>query len=117
MADFLDFYSRKDIQKAIVNASQNKEIAVKYATGGFGKRPDILNFENDVFELAKKGATSFHVSEELWSNPLLIKTGMTQAQADKLRIGWDFIIDIDTKFIDYSKITALSLIEALKILV
>jgi hypothetical protein len=114
MSDILEFYSRKEIQKAILDSSLSREIAVKYSTGGFGKRPDILSFEQDVFELAKSGATSFHVSEEHWSNPLLLKPGMTKPQLDKLRTGFDIILDIDTKFIEYSKTTALLLVEALK---
>src|SRR3990167_4434778 len=99
MAGFLDYYSRKDIQKAILESSKNKEVAVKYSSGSFGKRPDSLNFEQDVFELAKQGATSFHISEEHWRNPLLLKPGMTKLELDKLRVGYDIILDIDTKFI------------------
>ncbi len=114
MADFLDYYSRKDIQKAILDAAKNKEVAVKYPSGSFGKRPDALNFEGDIFELAKQGASSFHISEEHWKNPLLLKTGMTKSELDNLRQGWDLIIDVDTKFIEYSKVTTGLLIEALK---
>ncbi|MBI2507578.1 hypothetical protein HYV89_01360 [Candidatus Woesearchaeota archaeon] len=114
MADYLEYYSRKDIQKVILESSRNREVAVKYPSGSFGKRPDSLNFEQDVFELAKQGATSFHVSEEHWRNPLLLKTGMTKNELDKLRIGYDIILDIDTKFIEYAKATAELLIEALK---
>ena len=114
MADFLDYYSRKDIQKAILESSKNKEVAVKYSSGSFGKRPDSLNFEQDVFELAKQGATSFHISEEHWRNPLLLKPGMTKLELDKLRVGYDIILDIDTKFIDYAKAAAELLIEALR---
>lgn len=114
MPDFLDYYSRKDIQKAILDASKNREVAVKYPSGSFGKRPDALNFEQDVFELAKQGATSFHVSEEHWKNPLLLKTGMVKNELDKLRIGYDVILDVDTKFIEYAKATTELLIEALR---
>ena len=114
MADYLEFYARKDIQRAILEAAKNKEVAIKYATGSYGKRPDIISFENDVFELAKQGATSFHISEEHWKNPLLLKPGMTKSQLDNLRSGWDLLIDIDTKFIEYAKITAQLLIDALK---
>jgi len=114
MADFLDYYSRKDIQKAILDASKNREVAVKYPSGSFGKRPDALNFEQDVFELAKSGVSSFHVSEEHWKNPLLLKPGMTKNELDKLRIAYDIILDIDTKFIEYAKVTAELLIEALR---
>ncbi len=114
MPDFLDYYSRKDVQKAILDASKNREVAVKYSSGSFGKRPDALNFEQDVFELAKHGATSFHVSEEHWRNPLLLKTGMAKNELDKLRIGYDIILDVDTKFIEYARETADLLIDALR---
>ena len=114
MADFLDYYSRKDIQKAILEASRDREVAVKYHSGSFGKRPDALNFEQDVFELAKQGAVSFHVSEEHWKNPLLLKPAMAKNELDNLRVGYDIILDIDTKFIEYAKATAELLIEALK---
>ena len=114
MPNFLEYYSRKEVQKAIVSAAKNKEVAVKYLDEGFGKRPDVLQFNNDVLELAKSGVTSFHLSEEHWSNPLLLKPGMTKNQLDDLRIGWDCILDIDCKFLEFSKEAALLLAEALK---
>ncbi len=114
MLNILDFYSRKDIQKEIVRAAKDREIAVKFGDKGFGKRPDIIQYESDVIELAKQGVTSFHASEERWINPLELKPGMSKKQLDDLRKGWDFIIDIDCKFIEYSKITADFLIKALK---
>ena len=113
MNEILKYYSRKDVQKQIILSSTNREIAAKY-NESFGKRPDILQFESDVLELAKKGATSFHISVEHWSNPLDLKPGMNKKQLDDLRIGWDLLIDIDCKFFDYSKIAANLLIEAIK---
>ena len=110
----LNYYSRKDIQKAIFEEAKDKEVAVKFADKGFGKRPDMLQFNSDVFEFAKQGATSFHASEERWQDPLKLVAGMTKAQLDELRKGFDYILDIDCKFLDYSKITAALLIEALK---
>ncbi|MAF51126.1 MAG: hypothetical protein CMH64_03470 [Nanoarchaeota archaeon] len=110
----LKFYSRKDVQKKIVEASKGREVGIKFGEGGFGKRPDVLQFDNDVLELASNGATSFHISEERWSNPLLLQTGMNRKQQEDIRSGWDCILDVDTKFIEYSKITAGLLIEALK---
>ena len=38
---------------------------------------------------------------------------MTRAQLDELRTGWDLLIDIDSKYLDYSKIATELLIEAL----
>ena len=56
------YYSRKDVQKAIFEFSKNREICPRYFEG-FGKRPDSFQYIRDIFELVKKGATSFHGSE------------------------------------------------------
>ncbi|QQG39251.1 MAG: hypothetical protein HYS32_02240 [Candidatus Woesearchaeota archaeon] len=114
MGDYLKYYSRKEIQKEIVASAVNREVAVQLGDKGFGRRPDVLHFEGDVLELAKQGATSFHVSVEHWSDPLKLESGMPQRDLDNLRSGWDLIIDIDTKFLEYAKETALLIIEALK---
>ena len=113
MDALLKYYSRRDVQKAIFESSINREIAVKFGEKGFGKRPDILQYENDVYELAKQGATSFNISEERWKNPLSLKTGMNRKQLDNLRTAWDLLIDIDGEF-EYSKIAAYLIVEALK---
>jgi hypothetical protein len=99
------YYSKPEIQQAIFSFSSDREISPRYFEG-FGKRPDFLQYESDIFSLVKKGATSFHCSEELWKNPLNIKTGMNEKQLNELRIGWDLLLDIDSKYIDYSKIYA-----------
>ncbi len=104
------YYSRQDVQDAIFEFSKNREVIPRYFEG-FGKRPDSFQYKNDIFELAKRGATSFHCSEELWSDPLKIQTGMNENQLNELRDGWDFLIDIDSKYIDYSKIMAKLIIE------
>lgn len=107
------YYSRKDIQQAIFQFSENREICPRYFEG-FGKRPDTFQYPSDIFELVKKGATSFHSSEEIWQDPLKIKTGMSEQESNELRTGWDLLIDIDSKYIDYSKISAQVIIEMLK---
>jgi DNA primase catalytic subunit len=99
------YYSRKDIQKAIFSFSGNREVVPRYFEG-FGKRPDSFQYEGDIFELVRKGATSFHCSEELWKNPMKIFTGMTEKQLNEQRAGWDLLLDIDSKYLDYSKIMA-----------
>jgi hypothetical protein len=107
------YYSRKDIQKAMFEFSKNREISPRYFEG-FGKRPDSFQYPNDIFELVKKGATSFHCSEEIWENPLNLVTGMTEQQANNLRIGWDLLIDVDCKWFDYSKLAANAIIKVLE---
>ena len=107
------YYSRPDIQEIIFEFSKNREISPRYFEG-FGKRPDSLQFKGDVLSLAKKGATSFHCSEELWEDPLKIETGMSKTAADEIRIGWDLLIDIDCKWFDYSKLATKSIIESFR---
>ncbi len=108
------YYKRRDVQKAIVDSCKNREVGIKYGDKGFGKRPDILVYENDVLESVKKGATSFHISEERWSNPMLLSTNMKRADLDELRIGWDLVLDIDCPYWFFSKITAHLFVKALK---
>jgi len=107
------YYANSEVQKAIFEFSKNREICPRYFEG-FGKRPDSFQYPGDIFELVKKGATSFHCSEELWHDPFQIITGMNEKQANKLRTGWDLLIDIDSKYIDYSKISAEIIIKMLK---
>src|SRR3990167_6604821 len=107
------YYSRKDIQKAIFQFSSSREIAPSYMMESFGKRPDTFQYPGDIFEMVKNGATSFHCSEELWSDPLKIATGMNEKQLASLRIGWDLLLDIDSKYLDYSKILAGLIIKVL----
>ena len=108
------YYSRPDIQKAIFEFSKNREVDPSYMMEAFGKRPDSLQYQGDLFELVKKGATSFHCSQELWSQPLSLVTGMSENQLSDLRIGWDLILDIDSKYLDYSKILAQIIIRVLR---
>src|SRR3989338_4413776 len=99
------YYSRKDVQEAIFEFSQNREVLARYFES-YGKRPDSLQYKGDVFQAVKKGATSFHCSEELWKNPLEISTNMKRENLDDLRMGWDLVIDIDSKYLDFSKVLA-----------
>ncbi len=107
------YYSRQDIQRAIFDFSKNREVIPRYFEG-FGKRPDTLEYPGDILAVVKKGATSLHCSEELWEDPLKLQTGMDENQLNNLRIGWDLLIDIDSKYIDYSKISAKIIVDLFK---
>jgi len=107
------YYSRPEIQRTIYEFCKNREIAPRYFDG-FGKRPDSFQYPADVWSLAKKGATSFHCSEEIWENPLEINTELNEKQANSLRTGWDLLIDIDCKWFEYAKLAAKAIIQALK---
>jgi len=103
------YYRRKDIKRLIFEEGKNREVVPRYYDG-FGRRPDMLNYENDLIGWVDRGATSFHCSEERWSNPSEIKEDNT----GELRIGWDLLLDIDCKYLEYSKIAAEVLLEALR---
>src|SRR3989338_1862763 len=102
----LKHYKRRDVQEEIIINSQNKEVAFIYGEKGFGQRPDVLRHASDVLELAKNGVTSFHASEEIWSNPLRLDAALKKKELEDLRKGWDLVIDIDCPILDYSQIAA-----------
>ena len=107
------YYSRPEVLKAMFEFAKNREISPRYFEG-FGKRPDAFQYQGDIFAMVKKNSTSFHCSEELWSDPMQIQTGMTNIQLNELRIGWDLLIDIDCKWFDYSKLAAKAIIAVLE---
>jgi len=108
----LKFYLRKDVLKTLVDCARGKEVGVFYGNG-FRKRPDIIQFEEDVRDFVNNGAVSFHISEENWEDPMELKPGMSKKQYDDLRSSWDLLIDIDGPF-ECSKIAAYLIVEALK---
>jgi hypothetical protein len=109
----LKFYKREDIQNELVKLAQGKEVGMRYADF-FGKRPDILSYPRDVLELALRGLTSLHISEEIWDNPLELNSNISKQELDELRIGWDLVLDIDCAIFEYSRICADLIIKFLK---
>lgn len=107
------YYSNPNVQKAILEFSKQREVIPRYYEN-FGKRPDTLQYNSDIMELVKKGATSFHASEELWADPLQISSDMSQEEMSGLREGWDLVIDIDSSYLDCSKVAAKLMILALE---
>ena len=109
----LSYYKRKDIQEKLVESCTDREVAFRFESS-FGKRPDVLLLPGDVLEIAMKGVTSFHVSEERWENPLSLQTGLSKKDLDALRIGWDLVLDVDAKNLEISKIVTFLLIQILE---
>ena len=107
------YYSKPEVQKAIFSFSQNREIVPRYFEG-FGKRPDSLQYPTEIPQIVANGATSFHCSEEIWTNPLGLSTSMNPVQTNNLRTGWDLLIDIDCKYFDFSKKAAEAVISVFK---
>ena len=110
----LKFYKRHDIQQSMLRLAKGKELAVKYADKGFGKRPDTIQYSAEIVEFIKQGVTSFHISEERWSDPLDLKPGLTAQQLNSLRVGWDLVIDIDSKEWEISKIATWLVVKTLQ---
>ena len=78
----IKYYSRPEIQNAILEGAKDREVGVLYANGGFGKRPDVLLYPNDIIELVKQGVVAFNFSEEKWEDPC-------QLFAIDVTRGWD----------------------------
>ena len=108
----LRHYLRRDVAAAIAEECDHREIAIKF-TDRFGKRPERIDTPAEVIDFAKSGASSYHISEELWSDPLDITTGMSEKEAREKRIGWDLIIDVDCPDWNLSKTIAKSILLAL----
>ncbi len=107
-------YKREDVQQAILRNAESREVGVRYGSRGFGKRPEMLAFPGDILSFAQKGASSFHISEEHWLNPLNLSPGMSRRELDELRTGWDLVIDVDFEHWEATKIITSQLIDALR---
>src|SRR3989344_2004035 len=107
------YYTSPEVQKTLLKFAKDREVVPRYFEG-FGKRPDILQYSSDINGLVKKGATSFHASEELWNDPLALNSEIQMHEMNELRKGWDLLIDIDSKYFDVSKILAILILDALE---
>lgn len=110
----LRHYKREDIQNEMILHAKNKEVVGSFQGEGYAKRPDILSYPRDILELTKQGITSFHASEEIWSNPLQLDPLLKKQEMEKLRTGWDLVIDIDCPHWTYSKMIADLVVKALR---
>jgi hypothetical protein len=110
--EIIDYYSREDIANELLKNAGGREVAGAFWDGSYDQRPNILQYKNDIIQMAKKGVTSFHFSVEHWDNPMAIKDNESYK---KLRNGWDIIIDIDSKLeLDEAKLTAEMIIKLLE---
>lgn len=107
------YYSNPKIQEVLFKFAKGREVVPRYFEG-FGKRPDSLQYPSDIMGLVNKGATSFHASEELWKDPLRINSEMDGEELAEERDSWDLLIDVDSPFLDYSKIATKLLIASLE---
>jgi len=112
--DLKKFYSEnREVVEDIVKISYNREVGYLLENLKFGPRPSVIEDVGDFFTLIDKGAVSFHISLERWSNPLLLKDVKSRKEMNNLRIGWDLILDIDTEELEISKLVAKEIIDFL----
>lgn len=108
------YYSRKEVQQALLEISKFREVVGVCADERFGKRPNVLSYAGDVLQMVKEGVVSFHGSVERWSNPMSLSAELSKAELDALRTGWDVLIDVDVKDFELAKLAAQQIIECFK---
>ncbi|MFA4819567.1 MAG: DNA primase small subunit domain-containing protein [Candidatus Aenigmatarchaeota archaeon] len=107
----MDYYSNEHVISELLNSAKGREVAGAFWDGRYDQRPNILQYPSDVVQMIRKGVTSFHISVEHWTNPMAI----TNENYEKLRSGWDIILDIDSKLgLDESKLAADMIIRLLR---
>ena len=110
----LKWYSQKKVQKELLEIAKDREVVSVFKDGSFGKRPDVLLYENDILVAVENNVVAFHASVERWKNPMQLKAGMSKSELDELRKGWEIFIDPDVKDFEIAKLATLQIIEALK---
>ncbi|MBI2545023.1 MAG: hypothetical protein HYW22_00270 [Candidatus Aenigmarchaeota archaeon] len=108
------WYSRESVQKALIEVAKNREVASVFQDGSFGKRPDIIQYPQDILQSVAEGTISFHGSVEQWSNPMELNVGMSKPEIDKIRTGWSLLIDPDVKDFEIAKIVTKEMMDALR---
>ncbi|MCK4669867.1 MAG: hypothetical protein KAT43_01595 [Nanoarchaeota archaeon] len=111
--EILKYYSRKDVQEAIVESAEDREIGARYLNGAYRARPDIFQYPNDIIQLIKQGIIALDISMERWRHPLDLRPSMKREDLDANRIGWDLILDIDCEALEFSRVAADLLCKAL----
>jgi len=113
--NLIKFYqNNKEILEDMVKISQNREVGYLLSNNSFGHRPSKIETEDDIINYIKKGAISFHISIERWIDLNILSEKVSKKDLNEYRLGWDFIIDIDTKSLDLSKVTARIIFDYLK---
>ncbi|MCK4714138.1 MAG: hypothetical protein KAT35_01065, partial [Candidatus Aenigmarchaeota archaeon] len=69
-SDILEYYSRQDVQDALLQLGKDREVIGVFRNGGFGSRPNVILYPQDIVAMARSGVAEFHSSLERWSNPM-----------------------------------------------
>ena len=101
--DVADYYSNEKIIAQLLSGAREREVAGALWDGRYDQRPNILQYASDITQMVRKGVSSFHYSVEHWSNAM----ALAGENYERLRTGWDLLIDIDSKLgLDESKLAA-----------
>ncbi len=105
--ELVNYYLREDIKEFLLDFFTDREVALRYINGKYSERPYIILHEGDYNLAVKNFVSSFHCSVEKWSDVGKIKNAKSK-ELDELRIGWDLLIDLDTKVKDINLSVKLS---------
>ncbi|MBD3312545.1 hypothetical protein GF352_03790, partial [archaeon] len=106
------YYSQKGFRDFMLRFSKGREVVPQFR-GRFGSRPQTYRFDSELLNSIRRGASSFHFSEERWTNPMTLSTEMKDKELNNLRAGWDLVFDVDSRVLDYTKICTKLVIDAL----
>ena len=109
-----NYYSREPVQKALVEIAKNREVVSVFKDGRFGRRPDVIQYPQDILQAVAEGTVAFHGSVERWNQPMKLDVGLTKLDLNQIRSGWDIFIDVDVDDFEIAKITTKQIIEAFK---
>ena len=109
-----NWYSRESVQRALLEASKNREVVPVFRDGNFGKRPDVMQYQADILQAVAEGVVAFHGSVERWHQPMKLSVGMNRQDLDVLRQGFDILIDPDVPDFEIAKLTVKQITETLK---
>ncbi len=101
-SEILEYYSREDVQDALLQLGRGREVVGVFRNGGFGSRPNVILYRQDIVSMARSGVAEFHSSLERWSNPMMLRPD----NYDALRQGWDLVLDLDGRDFGHVKLAA-----------
>lgn len=100
--EIYSYYSREDMQQALLKISKQREVVGVFRDGSFGQRPNTLVYPKDILAMIKNRVVAFHGSLEHWSQPMALGS----ENYETLRTGYDIIFDVDCKLLEHGKIAA-----------
>jgi hypothetical protein len=102
LRDVYEYYSRDDVQQALLSFSRQREVVGVFRNGSYSARPNVILYGNDITAMVRQGSLEFHCSIERWSQPM----GLKPENYGHLRTGWDLVLDLDCKAFEHGRAAA-----------